>query len=62
MKNKWRAKKGEEYWFIADSGDIEVATEQNNHKDNFRYNIENYFKTVYKADEFLTKLEKQGGF
>lgn len=60
MKNKYRANKGEEYWFIADSGDIDYTIEQNNYKDNFRYKVGNYFKTVYEADKFLTKLENKG--
>lgn len=56
---KWRANIGEEYWFIADNGDIDGETERNHYADNFRYNIGNYFKTAGEADKFLIKLENK---
>ena len=59
MKNKHRVNIGEEYWYIADNGDIVGTIEQNCYADNFRYNVMNYFKTAEEADEALTELENK---
>ena len=46
-----------EYWYISDKGDLSIDIDNNKYKDRFRKQIGNYFKSVYDADKYLTKLE-----
>ncbi len=48
-----------EYWYITDKGDLAVDIAENKYKDRFRKKIGNYFKSVYDADKYLTKLESK---
>ena len=48
-----------EYWYITDKGDLAIDIDENKYKDRFRKQIGNYFKSVYDADKFLTKLESK---
>ena len=51
--------KNKEYWYITDKEDLAIDINENKNKDRFRKQIGNYFKTVYEADTFLTKLENK---
>ena len=51
--------KSKEYWYITDKGDLNIDIDENKYKDMFRKHIGNYFKNVYEADKFLTKLESK---
>ena len=53
--------KKNEYWYISDKGDIAIDIDNNKYKDRFRKQIGNYFKSVYKADKYLTMLESKKG-
>ena len=48
-----------EYWYISDKGDLELDIDTNKYKDRFRKQIGNYFKSVYDADIYLSKLESK---
>lgn len=42
---RWRAEKGEKYYFLSDVGEILSANDCRDKSDNFLYSIGNYFKT-----------------
>ena len=42
---RWRADKGEKYYFLSDLGEILSAIDCRDKSDNFLYNTDNYFKT-----------------
>jgi hypothetical protein len=53
----WRANHCEVYWFIDDCGNIVKEKDFNTLTDDYRYSIDNYFKTEEKAKkykEFIT--------
>lgn len=47
---RWRAEKGEGYFYIFKNGHIDKYLEENDNTDNFLYDIGNYFKTKEKAE------------
>lgn len=51
---RWRADKGEKYYFLSDLGEILSAIDCRDKSDNFLYNTNNYFKTE-KGAEFRKK-------
>lgn len=53
---RWRAEKGEEYYFLSDLGEILSAIDCRDKSDNFLYDIGNYFKTEEEAEEYKKKL------
>lgn len=53
---RWRAKEGEEYYFLDDSGDVAVTKDFRDSEDYFRYNIGNYSKTKEVLEEKKKKL------
>lgn len=54
----WRAKNGEEYWFIDDALDVRCTTEDYSRKHDDRYVAHNYFKTEWEAEEYCDKFIK----
>lgn len=53
---RWRAEKGEKYYFLSDLGEILSANDCRDKSDNFLYNTDNYFKTEEGAEEYRKKL------
>lgn len=53
---RWRAEKGEKYYFLSDLGEILSANDCRDKTDNFLYNTDNYFKTEEGAEEYRKKL------
>lgn len=58
IPKKWRAKKGEEYWYINNSGDIICGTETYWIGDDEKYNFGNYFQTKEEAEKKLEKIKQ----
>lgn len=53
---RWRAEKGEEYFYIGGSGNVYYQTECHDEYDDFFYAIGNYGKTEWKLEEKKKKL------
>ena len=53
---RWRAEKGDAYFYIFNNGHIDKYLEKNDDTDNFLYDIGNYFKTEEEAEEYKKKL------
>ena len=51
---RWRAKVNGTYFYVDDSGDVDVVPcyEYNDDGDNYRYKTRNYFKTKEEAEEY----------
>ena len=49
-KIRWRAEKGESYWFISSEGGIIEYKEDNHPLDEKIYNFGNYFRTKEQAE------------
>lgn len=47
---RWRAEKGEAYFYIFKNGNIDKYLDENDNTDNFLYAIGNYFKTKEEAE------------
>lgn len=47
---RWRAEKGEAYFYIFKNGSIDKHLDANDNEDNFFYDIGNYFKTKEEAE------------
>lgn len=67
-KVRWRAKKGEEYYYVDDRGDTEVSREDDYYIDNRRHKVYNYFRTQGQAKkaaeavrEALRKFHEENG-
>ena len=56
-KIRWRAEKGDCYFFLLSSLNVSEATEDRGHVDNYRYSAYNYFRTKEDAEE-AAKLVK----
>lgn len=54
---RWRAKKGDYYYFIVLGGTVRVAKEEEEELDNQRYTISNYFKTREEAEFEVERLK-----
>ena len=55
---RWRANKGEYYWYINSALSIEYVYEQNILLDNARYNCGNYFFKEEQANQALEKIKE----
>lgn len=53
---RWRADYAEEYWYIADNGDVTVEEDSDWVCDEFRFDMGNYFETEEKAKKVLNKI------
>jgi DNA repair exonuclease SbcCD ATPase subunit len=54
--NRWRARKGGEYYCVGGSGDIEKFMESSDDFDEWHYKIGNYFATQVEAEEYKKAL------
>lgn len=55
---RWRAKDGEEYWYIDDALDVRCTTEDYSRKHDDRYVAHNYFKAEWEAEKYCDKFIK----
>lgn len=53
---RWRAEKGEEYWFVDSDGQIVSSTDLGSSISDFRYNTGNYFFTEKEAKQYRESL------
>lgn len=53
---RWRAKKGEKYFFVYNDGVVFSDSDDFYNVDNFRYQTRNYFKTEEEAQAYLDNL------
>lgn len=56
-KSRWRAKEGENYYYITDNGVI-CGIDDGFNIDNNRYASGNYFKTTSEAEKYAEKIKK----
>ena len=57
-KIRWRAEKGESYWFINSEGSVTEYKEDNHPLDEKIYNFGNYFCTKEQAEEMLKRIKE----
>ena len=57
-KIRWRAEKGESYWFINSEGSVTEYKEDNHPLDEKIYNFGNYFRTKEQAEEMLKRIKE----
>lgn len=53
---RWRAERGEMYWYVNEIGMIFRVTECSTRSDDYFYNSGNYFQTKEQAEEYEKKL------
>ena len=53
---RWRAERGEMYWYVNEIGMIFRVTECSTGSDDYFYNSGNYFQTKEQAEEYQKKL------
>lgn len=53
---RWRAEKGEDYWYVNDCGAIKYYHDYRDVVDNFRFTTGNYFKTKKEAKAYKEYL------
>lgn len=53
---RWRAEYEEEYYFIDSEGDILPSFDEDLGKDDYRYQLGNYFETSEQAEKVLDKI------
>ena len=58
IKKRWRAKRGEEYFYVNDFCEIYGETDFNYAVDGVRYDFGNYFKTEAEALEYAEHMKK----
>ena len=59
IKKRWRAKRGEEYFYVNDFCEIYGETDFNYAVDGVRYDFGNYFKTEAEALEYAEYMKKK---
>lgn len=57
-KERWRAERGQGYYFIVWDMNIAISTEDGDNLDNIRYKNGNYFRTREQAESALPYLQK----
>lgn len=57
-KKRWRAKEGERYWFVDDSGSSDSVIDEHDFIDKGRFDSGNYFQTKEEADAFAPKVRE----
>ena len=55
---RWRAKKGEKYYFVSDCLDVDFNSEDSDEYDDSYYEAGNYFKTEEAAERAAEKIRK----
>ena len=56
--NRWRAEKGERYWYVGSYGGVESTTDTRMCTDDCRYAIGNYYRTREEAEAMAEKFKK----
>ena len=58
IPKRWRAEKGEKYYFLNTESEIRNIWEDKTKEDETRYNLGNYFKTKEEAEKVKEELDK----
>lgn len=58
IKKRWRAEKGENYYYICGGMTVQNYVENNDSWDDSMYNLGNYFRTEEQAEEGIKRIQK----